>query len=137
MKKILIVGSAAQIKFGNQRLNKDIISFISEAQAEVVPHTDNYDVLIDYVENNPNSIILFCPTRIPKNIKRKLSQNIIKTRMILSENNVIIGYLRLDEYRIQKIVRCFDFSGKLDHSKFPRKFKSEYQNKNFRYSKAH
>lgn len=133
MKKVLIIGSTSQINFGNQRLKKDIISFISEKEAEIVPHTDNYDVLIDYIKGNPGSIILFCPTRIPKNIKRKLSQNLTRTQSMLEESDVIIGYIRLDDYKIQKIVRCFDKTGKVDHSKFPRKHKTSYQNKKHRH----
>ena len=134
MKRIVIIGSEKEVNFGNQKFKKDIIEFISNEEAIVIPHTDNYDIFIKNISENPRSIMLFCPHRIPKNIKKKLSQDLERTKEILERYDVIVGYLKLDDYKVERIVRCFDKSGEIDNSQFPRKYKTPYQNKHHRFA---
>jgi len=120
MTRVIIVGNLAQVDFSDW-LGKEIFNFLNQDDCSVFDFVPTYDGLIEKVEQNPNSIIVYCPTRIPEKVFKKLRQEIDTTRKILSEYNCTIGYLRIKEYKVVEINFSFNHSGYINKSFNPRK----------------
>lgn len=128
-KKVLIIGTMnGTILNSSKNFQKDISTFLTDSKPTIVDFIPTFDLLIKTVEDNPDSMIMYCPTRIPKKVKAQLNScKFLKE--LLEEKNVSIGYIKLNGFLIEKKVICFDKRGKVESKIFPRKKKTNYYRK--------
>lgn len=110
MERVLIIGTPQSIDFSGF-IGAEILNFLHSGDCHVYALISTYDGLMQKVEENPNSVILYCPTRIPDEIFKKMSQDSFKTRAILSQFNCTIGYIQVKKGKVKKINFSFNWSG--------------------------
>ena len=122
-KKVLIIGTLQNTHI--EAFEKDIVAFLRESEPTIVEHIPNFDLLIQTVKENPRTMMMYCPTKIPKTVKRQLNSCKF-LQELLAEKDVAIGYIKLVGYKIIKRVICFDHRGNVENKDFPRKKKTNY-----------
>ncbi len=124
-RKILILGTDKNVDFSSQ-VGKDILYFLQENNPSVCEHISTYYELIKKVKQNQDTIILYCPARIPQKIFRKLNQEIEKTKSILKECRCTIGHLKLKGTKVEQICFSFNKDGYINKKFDPRKKKQKF-----------